>query len=58
MPGYGFSDIPKEKGYNSAVMATMMLELMSKLGIHKFYVQGGDWGAIIATYIATLYPSA
>ncbi|XP_075228516.1 juvenile hormone epoxide hydrolase 1-like [Lycorma delicatula] len=58
LPGYGFSDIPKEKGYNTAVMGTMMLELMSKLGIHRFYVQGGDWGAVIGSVMATLYPSA
>lgn len=29
---------------------------MQRLGFEKFYVQGGDWGAIIASDMAVLFP--
>ncbi|CAG2069340.1 unnamed protein product, partial [Timema podura] len=28
---------------------------MARLGFDKFYVQGGDWGGIIGTHMATLF---
>lgn len=28
---------------------------MNRLGHKKFYIQGGDWGAIIADAMATLF---
>lgn len=33
-----------------------MLKLMKRLGHEKFYVQGGDWGSVVATDMATIYP--
>ena len=30
--------------------------LMKRLGYERYYVQGGDWGAIIGSAMATLYP--
>ena len=29
---------------------------MNRLGFTRYYVQGGDWGAIIGTAMATLFP--
>lgn len=33
-----------------------MRNLMFRLGHSKFYLQGGDWGAVIASNMAALYP--
>lgn len=41
----------KDEKYRS-----IMKKLMNALGYDKFYVQGGDWGAIVASNMATLYP--
>ena len=42
MPGYGFSDKPSHKGYNSRKIAEINHELMTALGYKKYLVQGGD----------------
>ncbi|CAB3221599.1 unnamed protein product [Arctia plantaginis] len=34
-----------------------MVNLMKRLGFNQFYVQGGDWGSIICSMMATLYPN-
>jgi len=34
----------------------VMSNLMSRLGHNKYYVQGGDWGSIIGSNMATLFP--
>lgn len=33
-----------------------MRNLMLRLGYKKFFMQGGDWGSIIGSHIATLFP--
>jgi len=33
-----------------------MKNLMQRLGYDKFFIQGGDWGSVIGSNIATLYP--
>lgn len=30
---------------------------MLRLGFNKFYVQGGDWGSVIARNLAILFPN-
>ena len=57
MPGYGFSDKPSEKGYNSKKIAEINHELMMALGYKKYLVQGGDWGATVSKWAAELYPN-
>ncbi|KAG2198714.1 hypothetical protein INT47_005399 [Mucor saturninus] len=52
LPGFGFSEAPKVKGYGVAKMAGMINRLMLHLGYHKYMYHGGDWGAIIGKYIA------
>lgn len=33
-----------------------MRNLMVRLGYNKFFIQGGDWGSVIGSNIATLFP--
>src|SRR6476620_9901140 len=52
LPGFGFSERPKERGYNPERMAGIIAKLMSRLGYSRYGVQGGDWGGIISRIIA------
>ncbi|XP_059226424.1 juvenile hormone epoxide hydrolase 1-like [Stomoxys calcitrans] len=54
--GYGWSDAARKVGFNAAEMAIVMRNLMLRLGFEKFLVQGGDWGSIIGSNIATIFP--
>ncbi|TKR87269.1 hypothetical protein L596_011691 [Steinernema carpocapsae] len=56
IPGYGWSDQPKKTGFNQVVAARIFRKLMERLGKPKFFVQGGDWGAIIVSFLGKLYP--
>lgn len=51
LPGYGFSDIPKEPGFDSRRMAGIIAKLMAKLGYGRYGAQGGDWGSIITVWM-------
>ena len=53
--GYGFSSTPAKKGFNFAHTARIFVELMHRLGHNKFFCQGGDWGAMVTSSLATLY---
>lgn len=53
---FSFPQAATRTGFNAAEMATVMRNLMLKLGHKKFFVQGGDWGSIIGSNLATLYP--
>jgi pimeloyl-ACP methyl ester carboxylesterase len=57
LPGYGFSDPPSSAGMTNARVAELLAEHMSALGYDHFAVQGGDWGAGIATWLAVKFPS-
>uniref|UniRef100_A0A9L0S2A2 Epoxide hydrolase n=1 Tax=Equus caballus TaxID=9796 RepID=A0A9L0S2A2_HORSE len=57
IPGYGFSEASSKKGFNTVATARIFYKLMLRLGFQEFYVQGGDWGALICTNIAQLVPS-
>ncbi len=57
LPGYGFSDPATGPGMSNARIAEMMAVLMSQLGYERFAVQGGDWGAGIATWLALKFPA-
>lgn len=37
-------------------MAVVLRNLMIRLGYERFYIQGGDWGSILGSTIATLFP--
>ncbi|XP_025831990.1 juvenile hormone epoxide hydrolase 2-like [Agrilus planipennis] len=56
LPGYGFSDAAVRPGLGPPQVAVIFKNLMVRLGFEKFYVQGGDWGAIITSNIAAMFP--
>ena len=52
LPGFGFSERPKDRGYSPEKMAGIIAKLMARLGYSRYGVQGGDWGGIISRIIA------
>ncbi len=56
LPGYGFSEAATLPGLNTLQMGLIMKKLMNRLRFDKFYVQGGDWGSVIGSNMATVYP--
>ena len=52
LPGYGLSFRPGQARYGVEEIAACMVELMRSLGHDRFAVQGGDWGGIVAAYMA------
>ncbi len=54
LPGYGFSEPTRSRGWNARRIAAAFAELMSRLGYARYGAQGGDWGAIIGTEQALL----
>lgn len=48
MPGYGFSEKPKETGWGVERMGRAWDVLMKRLGYQHYVSQGGDWGAVVA----------
>jgi microsomal epoxide hydrolase len=49
LPGYGLSYAPGQRRLGIGEMADACAELMTRLGYARFGVQGGDWGAAVAT---------
>ena len=56
IPGYGFSSAAEKVGFTGDYTAKIFRSLMLRLGHHQFYCQGGDWGSMVTTLIATYYP--
>ena len=54
LPGYGFSDKPREPGWGITRIATAWAELMAGLGYERYGAQGGDWGSMVTTRLAAL----
>jgi pimeloyl-ACP methyl ester carboxylesterase len=54
IPGFAFSDAPREPGYDPARIAAIESKLMARLGYTRYGAQGGDWGSIISTQLALL----
>ena len=52
LPGYGFSDKPKQAGWNVPRIANAWSVLMKRLGYDRWVAQGGDWGAYVTTWMA------
>lgn len=57
LPGYGFSQAATKPGLGAAQIAVIFKILMRRLGYEKYYVQGGDWGSLIATNMSILFPT-
>jgi pimeloyl-ACP methyl ester carboxylesterase len=49
LPGFGYSDKPRQLGMNFFRVAEIWVELMSALGYERFAAQGGDLGAAVST---------
>lgn len=56
IPGFGFSQSSVKQGLGQLQTAQIFLKLMKRLGFQKFYVQGGDWGTLVVSLMATMYP--
>jgi pimeloyl-ACP methyl ester carboxylesterase len=48
LPGYGFSGVPAELGWESGRIARAWAVLMERLGYTRYVAQGGDVGAAVA----------
>lgn len=55
IPGYGFSDKPKEKGMLFKVAYLWAKLMTEELGYKKFAAHGGDWGSTITEHLARSY---
>jgi pimeloyl-ACP methyl ester carboxylesterase len=49
LPGYGFSDRPRQRGMDPSKIAALWVRLMDELGYQRFAAQGGDWGSAVST---------
>jgi len=57
IPGYGFSEIPKETGWNPDRVAKAWDILVKRLGYTKYVSEGGDHGSVISDALARQAPS-
>jgi pimeloyl-ACP methyl ester carboxylesterase len=57
LPGYGFSEPPRTRGWDVVRIAGAFAELMARLGYGRYGAQGGDWGAQVTTRVGSLDPS-
>uniref|UniRef100_A0A4W4DTQ7 Epoxide hydrolase n=1 Tax=Electrophorus electricus TaxID=8005 RepID=A0A4W4DTQ7_ELEEL len=49
IPGYGYSEAPHVKGFNTMDAARVFHKLMERLNFSEYYLQGGDWGVVTYT---------
>ena len=56
LPGYGFSEPPRTRGWDVRRTAEAFMALMARLGYSRYGAQGGDWGAMVSTWIGALDP--
>jgi pimeloyl-ACP methyl ester carboxylesterase len=57
MPGYGFSERPKDAGWDPDRMARAWDVLMKRIGYTRYVSQGGDWGSVVADVMGRQAPS-
>jgi pimeloyl-ACP methyl ester carboxylesterase len=55
LKGLGLSDQP-EGSYSAEVVAGEIIQLMDTIGVEQFTVVGHEWGSMVASYVAGLYP--
>ena len=62
LPGFGFSSVPTVPGLGVMATAELFIRLMGRLGYSArpegWWVQGGDWGGVVATSIAQVVGAA
>jgi microsomal epoxide hydrolase len=52
LPGYGFSEPTRTRGWDCLRMGDAYAALMDRLGYDQYFIQGGDWGAIVCLEMA------
>lgn len=57
LPGYGFSDKPRETGWGVEKIADAWAALMTVLGYPRYVAQGGDWGSLVTTRVGIQDPA-
>ncbi|XP_058058591.1 juvenile hormone epoxide hydrolase 1-like [Anopheles bellator] len=55
LPGYGWSQGSAKKGLGAKNIAVIMKNLMARVGHKRFYVHGGDWGALVTDLMGTFF---
>ncbi len=56
LPGFGFGGRPQERGWGVTRIAAALDTLMHEhLGYERYWAQGGDWGGIIASKLASAH---
>jgi pimeloyl-ACP methyl ester carboxylesterase len=59
LPGYGFSTPPQDSGGTPREFARRFHRLMAEtLGYATYFAQGGDWGSVIASWLALDQPQS
>ena len=59
LPGFAFSEAPREPGMHPGAVAEIMHTLMHDvLGYERYAAQGGDWGALVASGMAMRHPES
>jgi pimeloyl-ACP methyl ester carboxylesterase len=56
LPGYGFSEPTRARGWDVSRVTRAFVELMASLGYSRYLAQGGDWGAQVTTLIGAMDP--
>jgi microsomal epoxide hydrolase len=49
LPGYGFSEPTRTRGWEPGRIADAFAVLMQRLGYTRYGAQGGDWGALVTS---------
>ena len=52
LPGFGFSGKPTSTGWGVDKIATAWAKLMDRLGYDSYFARGGDWGALVTSWVA------
>ncbi len=56
IPGFGFSEAPRETGWTIARVADIWATLMQRLGYQRYGVHGNDAGALVSPELAKRHP--
>jgi pimeloyl-ACP methyl ester carboxylesterase len=54
LPGYGWSGVTTESGWDAQRVAQAWKTLMARLGYERYGAQGGDWGAMVSARLAAI----
>ncbi|EEB99714.1 hypothetical protein MPER_00547, partial [Moniliophthora perniciosa FA553] len=58
LPGYGFSEGTKKKGFDLKKYAEVGHKLMKALGYEEYITQGGDWGSPVRLHLQLIPESS